>query len=58
TALALRAAKQALRQADETGLTQGLAMERQQFAALAATEDRREGIAAFFEKRTPHYKGR
>ncbi|MBD8452461.1 2,3-dehydroadipyl-CoA hydratase PaaF [Serratia rubidaea] len=56
--LALRAAKQALRQADETGLTQGLAMERQQFAALAATEDRREGIAAFFEKRTPHYKGR
>ncbi|CAI0720158.1 2,3-dehydroadipyl-CoA hydratase PaaF [Serratia entomophila] len=56
--LALRAAKQALKQADETGLSQGLAMERQQFVTLAATDDRREGIAAFFEKRTPNYQGR
>lgn len=45
--LALRAAKQALKQAEETGLSQGLAMERQQFVTLAATDDRREGIAAF-----------
>ncbi len=56
--LALRAAKQALKQAEETGLNQGLAMERQQFVTLAATDDRREGIAAFFEKRTPNYQGR
>ena len=56
--LALRAAKQALKQAEETGLSQGLAMERQQFVTLAATDDRREGIAAFFEKRTPNYQGR
>ncbi|MCS3408061.1 2,3-dehydroadipyl-CoA hydratase PaaF [Serratia sp. AKBS12] len=56
--LALRAAKQALKQAEETGLSAGLAIERQQFVTLAATEDRHEGIAAFFEKRTPHYKGR
>lgn len=56
--LALRAAKQALKQAQEIGLSQGLQAERQQFVTLAATEDRREGIAAFFEKRTPHYKGR
>lgn len=56
--LALRAAKQALKQAEETGLSQGLAFERQQFVALAATDDRREGIAAFFEKRTPNYQGR
>ncbi|MBF8217229.1 2,3-dehydroadipyl-CoA hydratase [Serratia ureilytica] len=45
--LALRAAKQALKQAEEIGLSQGLAMERQQFVTLAATDDRREGIAAF-----------
>lgn len=56
--LALRAAKQALKQAEETGLSQGLAIERQQFVTLAATDDRREGIAAFFEKRTPNYQGR
>lgn len=56
--LALRAAKQALKQAEETGLSQGLLIERQQFATLAATDDRREGIAAFFEKRTPNYQGR
>ncbi|CAI2477521.1 2,3-dehydroadipyl-CoA hydratase PaaF [Serratia plymuthica] len=56
--LALRAAKQALKQAEEVGLSQGLACERQQFVALAATDDRREGIAAFFEKRTPNYQGR
>lgn len=56
--LALRAAKQALKQAEEIGLSQGLAMERQQFVTLAATDDRREGIAAFFEKRTPNYQGR
>ncbi|MGB8664912.1 MAG: 2,3-dehydroadipyl-CoA hydratase PaaF [Serratia inhibens] len=56
--LALRAARQALKQAEEIGLSQGLAFERQQFVALAATDDRREGIAAFFEKRTPNYQGR
>ncbi|KYQ96505.1 2,3-dehydroadipyl-CoA hydratase [Serratia plymuthica] len=56
--LALRAAKQALKQAEEVGLSQGLAFERQQFVALAATDDRREGIAAFFEKRMPNYQGR
>ena len=56
--LALRAAKQALKQAEDIGLSQGLAFERQQFVALAATDDRREGIAAFFEKRTPNYQGR
>lgn len=56
--LALRAAKHALKLAEETPLSAGLAIERQQFATLAATDDRREGIAAFFEKRTPHYQGR
>lgn len=56
--LALQAAKQALRQSQEVGLTAGLAQERQLFTLLAATEDRREGIDAFLQKRTPEFKGR
>ncbi|WP_227317264.1 2,3-dehydroadipyl-CoA hydratase PaaF [Cedecea davisae] len=56
--LALQAAKTALRQAQETGLNQGLLQERQLFTLLAATEDRQEGIAAFLEKRPAAFKGR
>ncbi|PHM44817.1 bifunctional 3-hydroxacyl-CoA dehydrogenase/acyl-CoA-binding protein [Xenorhabdus mauleonii] len=55
--LALRAAKAALKTAQETGLSQGLLAERQQFVALAGTTDRQEGIAAFLEKRKPTFKG-
>ena len=56
--LALQAAKQALRQSQEVPLQAGLAQERQLFTLLAATEDRREGIDAFLQKRTPDFKGR
>jgi enoyl-CoA hydratase len=56
--LALQAAKQALRQSQEVTLSAGLAQERQLFTLLSATDDRREGIAAFLAKRQPEFKGR
>lgn len=56
--LALQAAKQALRQSQEVALQAGLSQERQLFTLLAATDDRREGIDAFLQKRTPDFKGR
>ncbi|MFY9995126.1 MAG: 2,3-dehydroadipyl-CoA hydratase PaaF [Leclercia sp.] len=56
--LALQAAKQALRQSQEMALQAGLVQERQLFTLLSATEDRREGISAFLQKRTPEFKGR
>ncbi|WP_241574016.1 2,3-dehydroadipyl-CoA hydratase PaaF [Rosenbergiella nectarea] len=55
--LALQAAKQSLRQAQEVPLQAGLIQERQLFTLLAATADREEGIAAFLEKRPASYRG-
>jgi enoyl-CoA hydratase len=54
----LRQAKQALQQAFEASLSSGLEFERKAFVMLAGSEDRREGIAAFLEKRKPEFKGR
>ncbi|MDR2241975.1 MAG: 2,3-dehydroadipyl-CoA hydratase [Providencia alcalifaciens] len=56
--LAVNAAKAALVSAQETHLTEGLKLERQYFVSLAGTDDRQEGIAAFFEKRSPQFTGR
>lgn len=56
--LAVRLAKEAVLKAFEVGLDQGLAFERRAFCQLFATEDRREGLAAFTEKRRPAFRGR
>jgi enoyl-CoA hydratase/carnithine racemase len=48
-AYALRAAKETIDRGSEVGLESGLEMERQQFAALFATEDRTIGMASFLE---------
>lgn len=41
-----------------TGITEGLEIEREQFARMAATQDCREGLAAWIERRPPLYQGR
>jgi enoyl-CoA hydratase/carnithine racemase len=57
-AQALRAAKLAIDGGLELDLASGLAWESQLFASLFATDDRREGMAAFIAKRKPDFTGR
>lgn len=57
-ALAIRAAKEAVRKAEETALSEGIALERRLFHSLFATEDQKEGMAAFAEKRPASFKHR
>ena len=50
--------KEAVNVAFETTLRQGVMFERRMFHALFATEDQKEGMEAFIEKRQPNYKNR
>ena len=56
--LAVRHAKAAANRALDVDLVSGLEYEADQFALLFATEDAREGMTAFGEKRKPKFKGR
>ncbi|WP_335948022.1 MULTISPECIES: enoyl-CoA hydratase [Salipiger] len=56
--LASIAAKQAVNRSYETTLTEGLLFERRLFHSLFATEDQKEGMAAFQEKRTAQFRDR
>ena len=56
--LAARLAKESVNQSLETPLQQGLAVERRNFYFLFATEDQKEGMRAFLEKRRGQFKGR
>ena len=49
-------AKEAVNRAHETVLSEGMRAERRLFHALFATEDQKEGMAAFVEKRKPAFK--
>ncbi len=56
--IAVRMAKEAVLQAFETPLADGVLFERRCFHLLFGTEDAREGIRAFLEKRRPEWSGR
>jgi enoyl-CoA hydratase len=56
--LAVRAAKKMINASYESSLTIGLAEEKQTFYNLFNTEDQKEGMKAFVEKRKPEWKGK
>ena len=55
---AARMAKEAVNRAFESTLTEGLLYERRLFHSAFATEDQKEGMAAFTDKRAPDFKHR
>ncbi|MHA6722770.1 enoyl-CoA hydratase [Sphingomonas sp. RS2018] len=56
--LAVKANKEMVNAAFETGLTQGVLFERRLFNGLFGTQDQAEGMAAFVEKRAGKWTGR
>jgi enoyl-CoA hydratase len=55
--LTVRLAKAAIRAAEETPLTAGLAYERELFITAFSSDDKREGVEAFLAKRPPKFTG-
>jgi enoyl-CoA hydratase len=56
--VAVQLAKEAINRSFETNLEGGLAFERKSFYLTFASQDRKEGMKAFIEKRTPSYQGK
>jgi enoyl-CoA hydratase len=56
--LAVRLALEAVERGLDMSLEEGLLLEANHFGLLAATQDMREGLTAFLEKRTPRFEGR
>ncbi len=56
--MAVKLAKDAVGAVDELSLSDGLEYERRLFYSLFATEDQKEGMTAFLEKRKANYTGR
>ena len=55
---AIRIAKEAVNAAFETALAEGVSLERRLFSLLFSTDDQKEGMAAFIEKRKAEWKGK
>ena len=56
--LAVMAIKESVNRSYETTLSEGVRFERRVFHSLFATEDKREGMEAFVDKRTPQFRDR
>lgn len=56
--VAAQLAKEAILKSQDSFLQDGLEFERKNFYLLFATEDQKEGMAAFLEKRKPRFKGK
>ncbi|GAC1593994.1 MAG: enoyl-CoA hydratase [Hymenobacter sp.] len=56
--VAARLAKESVNRAFETHMDEGLHFERKNYYLTFASEDQKEGMAAFVEKRKPEFKGR
>lgn len=54
-AISVQAGKEAVNAADELSLVEGLRLEKRLFHQLFATQDQKEGMAAFAEKRKPNF---
>ncbi|MES2543146.1 MAG: enoyl-CoA hydratase-related protein, partial [Pseudomonadota bacterium] len=57
-AVTTRVVKECVNRAQETTLAEGLLFERRMFHAMFSTEDQKEGMAAFLEKRQPQFRDR
>jgi len=55
--IAIGAIKEVVRAAQDVPLTEGLKLEAEAFSRVLSTEDAKEGINAFLEKRKPNFKG-
>ena len=56
--IAVQLAKESVNRSFETHLDEGLQFERKNFYLCFASEDQKEGMKAFIEKRKPEYLGR
>jgi enoyl-CoA hydratase/carnithine racemase len=56
--VALRAAKASINWGARVDLRTGIAFEREAFSDLFSTDDQKEGMTAFLEKREAEYRGR